>query len=371
MDVLGIIFANIYDSSLGQLTNKRTMASLPFGGRYRHIDFPLSNMANAGIHHIGIITKYNYQSLINHVGSGLEWDLALGEGNMEFLTPFSMGHSGTYRGKLEAVNSAAKFIAQQNEEYVILSDSNVLCSIDLSKVLEAHIASGCDVTAVTKSGIADGKKELDLAIKTDDAGQVTQMAVDYVADASYDASMGIFVMKRTLLMEAAKESTSRNRYRLERDFILRSFDEGKITMHIYPFADVALFMESTREYYQNNLRLLQPQVRQGLFKSGTPVYTSVRNEVPAYFGDQAKMGNCIIGDGCSIEGSVDESVLFRNVKVEAGVTLKHCVAMQGCVIGAGAQIAYAVLDKGVVVRPGSMLIGTWEHPVIISKGETV
>ena len=126
MDVLGIIFANIYDSSLGQLTNKRTMASLPFGGRYRHIDFPLSNMANAGIHHIGIITKYNYQSLINHVGSGLEWDLALGEGNMEFLTPFSMGHSGTYRGKLEAVNSAAKFIAQQNEEYVILSDSNVI-----------------------------------------------------------------------------------------------------------------------------------------------------------------------------------------------------------------------------------------------------
>ena len=122
MDVLGIIFANIYDSSLGQLTNKRTMASLPFGGRYRHIDFPLSNMANAGIHHIGIITKYNYQSLINHVGSGLEWDLTLGEGNMEFLTPFSMGHSGTYRGKLEAVNSAAKFIAQQNEEYVILSD---------------------------------------------------------------------------------------------------------------------------------------------------------------------------------------------------------------------------------------------------------
>ena len=228
MDVLGIIFANIYDSSLGQLTNKRTMASLPFGGRYRHIDFPLSNMANAGIHHIGIITKYNYQSLINHVGSGLEWDLALGEGNMEFLTPFSMGHSGTYRGKLEAVNSAAKFIAQQNEEYVILSDSNVLCSIDLTKVLEAHIASGCDVTAVTKSGIADGKKELDLAIKTDDAGQVTQMAVDYVADASYDASMGIFVMKRTLLMEAAKESTSRNRYRLERDFILRSFDEGDV-----------------------------------------------------------------------------------------------------------------------------------------------
>lgn len=371
MDVLGIIFANIYDSSLGQLTNKRTMASLPFGGRYRHIDFPLSNMANSGINHIGIITKYNYQSLINHVGSGLEWDLTLGQGNLEFLTPFSMGHSGTYRGKLEAVNSAMKFLEQQNEEYVILSDSNVLCSIDYTKVLEEHIASDRDVTVVVKDGIADGKKKLDLALKTDAKGEITEMAVDYVAAPCYKASMGIYIMKRTALMEAAKESTSRNRYRLERDFILRSFDEGKITMNVYEFSNVAMFMESVREYYQNNLALLDPIVRRSLFRNEASVYTSVRHEVPAYFGQQAKVDGSIIGDGCTIEGSVDKSVLFRCVKVARGAELKQCVAMQDCVIGEGAHIECAVLDKGVVVRPGAMLVGTYEHPIIISKGETV
>lgn len=115
MTTMGIIFANIYDSSLGELTNKRTMASLPYGGRYRQIDFSLSNMTNSAIRHIGIITKYNYQSLMNHIGSGQEWDLELGEGGLEFLTPFAMGHNGSYRGKLEALDSAMNFLKISTE----------------------------------------------------------------------------------------------------------------------------------------------------------------------------------------------------------------------------------------------------------------
>ena len=126
MTTMGIIFANIYDSSLGELTNKRTMASLPYGGRYRQIDFSLSNMTNSAIRHIGIITKYNYQSLMNHIGSGQEWDLELGEGGLEFLTPFAMGHNGSYRGKLEALDSAMNFLKISTEEYVVLADSGVL-----------------------------------------------------------------------------------------------------------------------------------------------------------------------------------------------------------------------------------------------------
>ena len=150
MTTMGIIFANIYDSSLGELTNKRTMASLPYGGRYRQIDFSLSNMTNSAIRHIGIITKYNYQSLMNHIGSGQEWDLELGEGGLEFLTPFAMGHNGSYRGKLEALDSAMNFLKISTEEYVVLADSGVLCAINLEKIVEAHAASGADVTVVVK-----------------------------------------------------------------------------------------------------------------------------------------------------------------------------------------------------------------------------
>ena len=152
MTTMGIIFANIYDSSLGELTNKRTMASLPYGGRYRQIDFSLSNMTNSAIRHIGIITKYNYQSLMNHIGSGQEWDLELGEGGLEFLTPFAMGHNGSYRGKLEALGFRHEISLKiSTEEYVVLADSGVLCAINLEKIVEAHAASGADVTVVVKT----------------------------------------------------------------------------------------------------------------------------------------------------------------------------------------------------------------------------
>lgn len=371
MNTMGIIFANIYDSSLGELTNKRTIASLPYGGRYRQIDFALSNMANSGISHIGIITKYNYQSLMGHIGSGQEWDLELGSGGLEFLTPFAMGHSGSYRGKLEAVNSAMDFLSRSKEEYVILADSGVLCSIDFSEVLQEHIASGCDLTVVTKSGIANGKKMLDMAVKVDEHGSITDMAVDYCAGPDYEASMGIFILRRELLMEAAREATARCRYRLERDFILRAFHKGKLQVHLHAFDNVALFNESPREYYANNLALLEAPVRRGLFRSGRAIYTRVRDEMPAYFGKTAQLNNSIVGDGCRIHGCVEHSVLFRNVHVEAGAVLRDCVLMQDCKVAAGAYIECVVLDKGIQVRPGARLIGTPEHPVIVSKGDIV
>ena len=181
MNVLGIIFANIYDSELGQLTNKRTIASLPFGGRYRQIDFTLSNMSNAGIRHIGLITKYKYQSLMRHIGSGQEWNLEIGEDGLEFLTPYSVSEKSTYLGKLDALHTFMQFLESSEEEYVVLADSNVLCSMDLNKVLEHHIASEKDVTVVAKEGIANGKKLLDLAIRQDEHGNILDMAVDYCA----------------------------------------------------------------------------------------------------------------------------------------------------------------------------------------------
>ena len=188
-NVMGLVFANIYDSSLGQLTNKRTQASLPYGGRYRQIDFTLSNMANAGIRHIGIVTQYNFQSLMNHVGSGEEWDLELEEGGLEFITPYSMGVSNTFRGKLEAIAAASSsYLERGKEEYIILADAAVICAIDLQEVMDAHIASGKDVTVVVKAGIANGKKQLDLAVRMDKEGEISDMAVDYTAPADYLAS---------------------------------------------------------------------------------------------------------------------------------------------------------------------------------------
>lgn len=372
MTTMGIVFANIYDSSLGELTNKRTMASLPYGGRYRQIDFSLSNMTNSGIRHIGIITKYNYQSLMNHIGSGQEWDLDLEEGGLEFLTPFAMGHSGSYRGKLEALNSAMAFLEVSKEDYVVLVDSGVLCAIDFDEVLREHIASGADVTVVVKNGICNGDKQIDLALKVDAENVVTDIAVDYRADESYLASMGIFVVNRKFLMHEVTEAVAHNRYHFERDLVMHGFAETGMKINAYRFKGVALFNESPTEFYHNSLALIDPAVRHGLFgRPNRTIYTKVRDEVPAYYGEDSEIDDCIVADGCTLEGSAEHSIFFRGVRLCKDAKVKDSVIMQGTVIGEGAELQCVVLDKDVVVRPGSKLSGTKEHPLVFKRGEVL
>ncbi|MBE6933292.1 MAG: glucose-1-phosphate adenylyltransferase subunit GlgD [Ruminococcaceae bacterium] len=370
MEALGIIFASIYDSSLGDLTNKRTIASLPFAGRYRQIDFVLSNMANSGINHVGIVTKYKYQSLMSHIGSGQSWDMELGE-QLEFLTPYAVGQYGAYQGKLDALNSVRIFLELAQEEYVVLADSGVLCAIDLSKVLKAHVESGCDVTMVTKDGICNGAKQLDLAVQVGEDGIVTDMAVDYKADSSYLASMSIYVLRREYLIHACDEAVARSRYHFERDFLLHEYAAGKLKVNTYAFDNVALFNESTEEYYRNSLAVLDPEVRRGLFRSDLTIYTRPRNEVPAYLGESADVCDSIVGDGSVIAGHVDHSVLFRGVHVEEDAVIKDSILLQDVNVGKGAYLSCVILDKDVQVRPGARLIGTPEHPVILKRGEIV
>ena len=252
MRVMGIIFAN--DANMGGLSDKRTIGSIPFGGRYRQIDFHLSNMAAAGIRHVGIISRQNYQSLINHIGSGEEWGLELEEGGMEFLTPYAMSSYHNYRGKLEVLYSAMNFLNfGSDDEYVIMADSAILCNIDLNSVLHSHIASGKDITVVTKEGIADGKKQLDLAIKLSKNGEIADMAVDYTAPEDYLASMDLFVLSKRLLKDLVKECIARNLYHMDRDLVLGSWQAGRISVNVYQFRGLAMFNETVEEYFHNSL----------------------------------------------------------------------------------------------------------------------
>jgi len=370
MNVMGIIFAN--DAAIGTLTDKRTMASLPFGGRYRQVDFALSNLACAGVRHVGIFTRHNYQSLMNHIGSGEEWGLELEEGGLEFLTPYATSTTDNYRGKLESLHSAMPFLSYgANDEYVIMIDSAILSNIDLNKVLDCHIASGKDVTVVTKAGIANGSKQLDLALKLDDKGQIVDIAVDYVAPADYVASMDIFVLSKKWLIEQTKEHIAHALYHMDRDLVLGLWKKGEASVNVYQFDGVALFNESVEEYFANSLGLINKEIRHDLFGGNHPVYTKVRDRVPSYYGEACEIENCIVADGCMLEGEVENSVLFRQVTVCAGAEVEDCVIMNDAVIGEGAELKNVILDKDVVVRPGAKLIGTPSTPIIIRRGEVV
>ena len=370
MNVMGIIFAN--DAALGDLTSKRTMASLPFGGRYRQVDFHLSNMAHAGIRHIGIISRHNYQSLMNHIGSGEEWGLELGEGGLEFLTPYAMSTTASYRGKLENLYFAMDFLEYGPEdELVVMADSAVLSNMDLTKVLNAHVASGRDITVVTKSGVANGCKQLDLALKLDDNGEIADMAVDYVAPADYVASMDIFVLSKKWLIQQVKDHVAHNLFHMDRDLVLGLWQKKVATVNVYPFEGVALFNESVEEYFRHSLALIDKDVRHDLFGANHPVFTKVRDRVPSYYGEGCEIENCIVADGCILEGEAEESVLFRNVTICKDAEVENCVIMNDTVVGEGSELKYVILDKDVTVRPGSKLIGTPKNPIIIKRGDVV
>ena len=370
MNVMGIIFAN--DATMGDLTSKRTMASLPFGGRYRQIDFHLSNMACAGIRHVGIISRHNYQSLMNHVGDAEEWGLELGEGGLEFLTPYSMSTTDRYRGKLENLYFAMDFLEYgADDEYVVMADSAILSNMDLNQVIASHIASGKDITVVTKAGVANGEKQLDLAVRLDDKGEILDMAVDYAAPAEYLASMDTFVLSKSFLKHQIKECVARNRYHMDRDLVMGLWQKGFATINVYQFDGVALFNESIAEYFRNSLALLKKEVRQDLFGRNHPVFTKVRDRVPTYYGEDCEIEDCLIADGCILEGEVEDSVLFRQVTICPGAEVEDCVIMNDTVVGENCELKYVILDKNVTVTPGSKLIGTKMNPIIIKRGETV
>ena len=217
----GIIFAYDQRTELRELTERRTGASMPFGGRYRQVDWALSNLACAGVRHIGIISRHNYQSLMNHIGDGEEWGLELEEGGLEFLTPYAQSEVHRYRGKLESLASAMDFLAYgSDDELVIMTDSAILSNIDLTKVIAAHVKSGRNITVVNKAGICNGEKMIDLAMKLDGKGNVTDMLVDFAAPADYVASMDIFVVGKKWLIQQTKEMIARDKFHMDRDLVL-------------------------------------------------------------------------------------------------------------------------------------------------------
>ena len=369
MNVMGIIFAN--DGAIGTLTDKRTTASVPFGGRYRQVDFHLTNMTAAGIRHIGIISRHNYQSLMHHIGSGEEWGLELGEGGLEFLTPYAMSTTDNYRGKLETLYSAMDFLEYGNDEYVIMSGSAIQSNMDMKKLLDAHIKSGKDITVVTKAGIANGVKQLDLAVKLDKNGEIADMAVDYVAPADYLASMDIFVLSKNWLMDRVKECVAHNLYHMDRDLVLGRWQKKAATVNIYQFSGIAMYNESVEEYFANSLALIDSDVRHNMFGGHHTVFTKVRDRVPSYYGENCHIDNSIVADGCMLDGDVKNSVLFRQVTICDGAQVEDCLIMNDSVVGENSELKCVILDKDVTVRPGSKLIGTPKNPIIIKRGEIV
>ena len=298
--------------------------------------------------------------------------MELGEGGLEFLTPFAMSTSHAYHGKLESLYNSMDFLEfGGNDEYVVLTDSAVLSNIDLKKVLAAHVKSGKDVTIVTKAGICNSTKQIDLALKLGEDGKVVDMAVDYVAGEDYVASMDVFVMSKNWLIHQVKEHVAHNMYHMDRDLVMGLWQKNADSINVYEFDGIAMFNESVAEFFYNSLSLINKDIRHGLFYGAHPIYTKVRDRVPTYYGENCEIEDSIIADGCMLDGKVEESVLFRQVTIGEGAEVEDCIIMNDSVVGEGAKLKYVILDKDVTVRPGAKLYGTAKNPIIVKRGEIV
>lgn len=371
MSVLGIIFSNIHDKEVFEVSRKRTIASTPVGGRYRLIDFNLSNMVNSGIHDVGVVIKNNYQSLIDHVGSGKEWDMARKNGGLTILPPYGGDSTSIYSTRLQAVKSILGFIESSNSEYVVFSDCFNVCNIDYKEIIEQHIAKEADITCVYREH----------NVTFDDYMPIVTFAVDKNQRIrKFDIRRNFFgpalvstetwVMKRTLLISLVKDAI-KNEYRsFNRDILSKNVDKLKI--YGYEFKGYFRSIGSMESYYDLNMDLLNMDVRNELFNQPSrSIYTKVRDSAPTKYYNGSKVENSIIADGCTIKGTVINSVLFRGVTIEEGCVVKNSIIMQGTSIDKNIHLEYAILDKNVVVKNETELIGSYGNLVYIRKGETI
>lgn len=376
MNAVGIIFSSINEKSVYELTKQRTMASVPFGCRYRLIDFALSNMVNSGINHVGIVTHYNYQSLMDHIGSGKDWDLARRHGGIKILPPyitaFANASNYLYSTRLEALISIRDFISDCKEDVVVLSDCDTVCNLDLQAMVDKHLETGADMTIAVKSSyVSQDTTKSVTVVKSDENGKVTEVG-DYAGlmNGFEDIYVRIMVLGRKYLEELISDAIAHGYTSITKDILVRNCKYHDI--RTYNVDGYFATIRSLGDYFRCSMDLLDPEIRKSLFGNRTrPVFTKVRNSAPASYINGAIVRNSLIADGCVIQGTVENSILFRGVKVGKNTHIKNSIIMQDTITGENVYLNCVITDKNVVIRDGRVLSGHETRPFFIDKGSNV
>lgn len=366
----GIIFSYEKHNNLRDLTANRMPASVPFAGRYRIIDFILSSMVNAGITDVGVVLHGNYQSLLDHLGSGKDWDLSRKYGGLKLLPPFAYEQSGgirQFRGKMEALAGVRSYLQGIRQSHVVLADSDLIINIPLQEVYQNHLDSGADITAVCTSD----SSPLDDAtyFRLDGEGRVTDTLVELRNPAGCHRSLEIYILSKQLLLDLVDECISHDQHSF-RNAVLQA-KVGQLNIRSYVWDGYAAQIRSLKEYYDRSLELLDSSIRREVFHPQRPVHTKERNDASTYIDPTGACCNCIVADGCTIEGTVENSILFRGVSVARGAEVKNCILMQDVTVSRDGVLHHVIADKNVEIMDGRTLMGHDAYPLMIAKGSKV
>ncbi len=361
---VGVIFSSINDENVPELTRVRSKGSIPYGGRYRLVDFALSNMVNSGITTVGIITRNNYQSLMDHLGTGKEWDLARKEGGLILLPPYSDESEILYKNRLEALKGATAFLKKCKEEFVVLADSDAVYKLDYSKVIANHVENNADITLVYYEQDRKGANSY-MVLTTEGDGKVKTIDVNAPSNGVNKHYINVFVARTSFLLNLIQTAIARGYTSFSRDIIIPELKAGKL--YAYKLDGYYQDIDSLNSFFKANMDLLDKNIRGEIF-GDRDVYTKVNDAPPAKFTETAKVSNSLIHDGCLIEGTVENCVLFRNVKIGKGTVIKNSIIMSESIIGEDCNISYVISDKDSSVGDGKTLAGCEQQPYFIGKG---
>ena len=371
-NAFGLIYTGEANARLRELTFSRSVAAVPFGGRYRVIDFLLSDMVNTGISNVGLITQRNYHSLMDHLGSGKEWDLHRKRDGLFILPPFvTKDNTGMYRGTVDAIRSVLGYVRRSTQKYVILTGSHTLYNTTYDAMLRQHIETGAEITIMYNVEREFNRADQfdDLRLTMDETGRVTDLSLDPYFPTSSFRGCDAYIMEKERLEYLVEEAASHGEYDFMRDVLVKNVDKCRI--YGWRYDGYVARLDSVSTFYKHNMELLDPAIRMDLFNPRTPIYTKVKDEVPAKYTDTGRVRNSIVADGCIIEGEVENSVLFRGVHVCKGAVVRDSILMQACYVGESSTLSNVVMDKGVLILNGRNISGHKTYPVIIRKGTTV
>ncbi len=363
--LLGLV--NLYEDETGMepLTRRRPLAAVPFAGRYRLIDFALSNLVNAGCRTVGVLVRDKYRSLIDHLRSGKEWDLARKRDGLYILPP-GLLQNGQCQSDVENFNFNLDYIYAASEDFVVICGSRTVCNLPLEQAFQYHLAVGADVTLICRDRPDDDCRQ---CLTTDDSGRVTGLCDP--ADPSPDdvQPLGFTILSKSLMAELVRDCAARGRCDFFADGVLHHL--GRLKIQVFRHSGYAARIDSVAGYFQSQLELLNPPVWQELFFRYGAIFTKVKDEAPAKYREQACVKNSLVANGCIVEGTVENSILFRSVVVEKGAVVQNSILIQNARIGANARLTNVLCDKDSQIAAGRCLSGSAASPYIVEKGTVI
>jgi glucose-1-phosphate adenylyltransferase len=351
-----MLLAGGQGSRLGVLTQSIAKPAVPYGGKYRIIDFPLSNCTNSGIDTVGVLTQYSPLELNDYIGSGKPWDLDRSNGGVHILPPYQNNKGGDwYKGTANAIYQNIEFIKRYDPEYVLILSGDHIYKMDYSDMIAQHKATGADCTIAVIEVPMEEASRFGI-MNANEGGTIYEFEEKPKAPKSNLASMGIYVfswdkLKKYLEEDEADENSSN-------DFgknIIPNMLNANEKMVVYRFNDYWKDVGTIDSLWEANLDLLDPKIKLDLSDKNWRIYSRTPSAPPQYIADTATVQNSLITEGCEIYGTVDFSILFDNVTVEEGATVEYSLVMPGAVIKKGATVQYAIVAENVVVDEGAVV----------------